>query len=60
LKLYADEGVDQQIVDALRSTGFDVACAAETDPSITDDALLAKAAAEGRLLLTSDKDFAPR
>jgi len=57
LKLYADEGVDRQIVDALRSAGFDVAYAAEIDPSVADDALLAKAAAEGRLLLTSDKDF---
>jgi predicted nuclease of predicted toxin-antitoxin system len=57
LKLYADEGIDRQIVDALRSAGFDVAYAAESDPSVADDALLAKAAAEGRLLLTSDKDF---
>ena len=57
MKLYADEGIDRQIVNALRSAGFDVAYAAESDPSIADDALLAKATAEGRLLLTSDKDF---
>jgi predicted nuclease of predicted toxin-antitoxin system len=57
LKLYADEGIDRQIVDALRRAGFDVAYAAETDPSSTDDSLLGKAAAERRLLLTSDKDF---
>ena len=57
MKLYADEGVDRQVVDALRSAGFDVAYAAEIDSSVGDDALLAKAAAEGRLLVTSDKDF---
>lgn len=57
MKLYADEGIDRQIVDALRGAGFDVAYAAESDPSVADDALLAKAVAEGRLLVTSDKDF---
>ena len=57
MNLYADEGIDRQIVDALRGAGFDVAYAAESDPAVADDALLAKAAAEGRLLLTSDKDF---
>lgn len=57
MKLYADEGVDRQIVDGLRGAGFDVAYAAESSPSVTDDALLAKAAAEGRLFLTADKDF---
>ena len=44
-------------MDALCSAGFDVAYAAESDPSVADDVPLAKAAAEGRLLLTSDKDF---
>ena len=57
MKLYADEGVDWQIVEALRAAGLDVAYAAETDPAVADDALLGKAAAEGRLLVTSDKDF---
>lgn len=57
MKLYADEGLDQQIVEALRGAGFDVAYAAEGDPSVADETLLAKAAAESRLLLTSDKDF---
>lgn len=57
MKLYADEGMDRQIVDALRGAGFDAAYAAESDPSAADDSVLAKAAAEGRLLLTSDKDF---
>lgn len=57
MKLYADEGVDRQIVEALRAAGFDVAYAAEIDPSAADDEVLGKAAAEGRVLLTTDKDF---
>lgn len=57
MKLYADEGVDRQIVEALRAAGFDVAYAAETDPAIADEFILEKAMAEDRLLLTSDKDF---
>ncbi len=57
MKLYADEGIDRQIVEGLRRAGFDVAYAAESDPSLADDSILAKATAEGRLFLTSDKDF---
>lgn len=57
MRLFADEGVDRQIVDALRSAGFDVTYAAETDPAETDESLLRKAAAESRLLVTSDKDL---
>jgi predicted nuclease of predicted toxin-antitoxin system len=57
LKLYADEGVDRQIVEGLRAAGFDVAYAAETDSATADEFILGKAATEGRLLVTSDKDF---
>ena len=57
MKLYADEAVDRQIVDALRAVGVDVSYAAETDPAVIDEQLLARAAAESRLLVTSDKDF---
>lgn len=57
MKLYADEGVERQIVAALRAGGHDVAYAAETDPAIVDEAVLGKATAEGRLLLATDKDF---
>lgn len=57
MKLYADEGVDRQIVVVLRAAGFDVAYAAEIDPAVADEFILEKAVAEDRLLLTSDKDF---
>lgn len=57
MKLYADEGVDWPIVEALRASGFDVSYAAETVPATTDDAVLRTSATEERLLLASDKDF---
>jgi predicted nuclease of predicted toxin-antitoxin system len=57
VKFAADEGVDQQIVDALRKAGHDVLYAAESEPSGPDDALLKRAAAEARILITPDKDF---
>jgi len=57
LKLLADEAVDRQIVESLRSAGLDVSYAAETDAAVIDEVVLQKATAESRLLVTSDKDF---
>jgi predicted nuclease of predicted toxin-antitoxin system len=57
VRLLADEGVDQQIVDALRAAGHDVLYAAESSPSNADDALLRMASAEARILITPDRDF---
>lgn len=57
MKLFADEAVDRQIVESLRSAGIDVTYAAETDAAAVDEFVLQKAANESRLLVTSDKDF---
>lgn len=57
MNLLADEGIDRQIVDALRANGFIVAYVAEMAPGISDDEVLAFANREGALLLTADKDF---
>jgi len=57
LKLFADEAIDRQIVESLRSAGIDVTYAAETDAAVADDVLLQKASAQSRLFVTSDKDF---
>jgi len=57
LRLFADEAVDRQIVESLRSAGIDVSYAAETDAAAIDEVVLQKATAESRLLVTSDKDF---
>ena len=57
MELVADEGIDRQIVDALRSDGQHVDAIAESCPGATDDLVLAMAAQAGALLLTFDKDF---
>jgi predicted nuclease of predicted toxin-antitoxin system len=55
--LVADEGVDRQIVDRLRSDGHEVYYVAEMEPGISDLAVLDIAAKHGAVLVTSDKDF---
>jgi predicted nuclease of predicted toxin-antitoxin system len=53
----ADENIERTIVERLRADGHDVAWVADMEPGIDDDAVLAAASAEERLLITSDKDF---
>lgn len=53
----ADECCHAAIVAALRAVGHDVVHIQETQPGITDDAVIAAAAAEKRVLITEDKDF---
>ena len=57
MRLLADEGVEAGIVARLRAEGHDVVYVAELAPGISDDAVLASAVADERLLLTADKDF---
>jgi predicted nuclease of predicted toxin-antitoxin system len=53
----ADECVDAELVLHLRAIGHDVIYIAEITPAINDAALITRASAEDRLLLTEDKDF---
>lgn len=55
--LLANENVAKEIVLALRADGHDVAWIRELAPGSPDDAVLARALAEARVLLTFDKDF---
>ncbi|HEV2853110.1 MAG TPA: DUF5615 family PIN-like protein [Thermoanaerobaculia bacterium] len=57
MKLFADEGVDRQIVERLRRDGHEVAYVAELDPGIGDELVLQWASKIGALLVTGDKDF---
>jgi predicted nuclease of predicted toxin-antitoxin system len=57
LKLLADENIARDMVTWLRNQGCDVLHAAETLVREADSVLLRTAEAEGRLLLTEDKDF---
>lgn len=57
MRLLADENFPGEAVEALRSRGHDVAWVRVDAPGADDRAILARAAAEGRLLVTFDKDF---
>ena len=57
MKFLADESVDRQIVDHLRSDGHFVWYIAEMKRGISDDAVLDMANRKKALLLTADKDF---
>ncbi len=57
MKLFADENVPRAIVTRLRDHGHDILYASEVQPGTADADWLARAEAEGRLILTSDKDF---
>lgn len=53
----ADENIPLASVEALRSSGQDVLAASETMAGSSDREVLARAGAEGRLLITFDRDF---
>ena len=57
VKLHADEGVDREIVERLRSDGHEVSYVAEMDKGVTDETVLRSANARGAILVTQDKDF---
>jgi predicted nuclease of predicted toxin-antitoxin system len=57
MELLANENIPKQAVDALRADGHDVAWIRTESPGIDDSAVLARARAQGRILLTMDKDF---
>lgn len=57
MRFLADESCDFAVVRALRNAGHDVTAIAELNPAAKDDAVLALARSEHRILLTEDKDF---
>jgi predicted nuclease of predicted toxin-antitoxin system len=57
MKFLADENVARRIVEWLRARGDEVLYAAEECAGEVDAEWLRRAEAEGRLLLSSDKDF---
>ena len=57
MRLLADENLDAPIIEQLRLTGHDVLAIREMHPGIDDEAVLALAHREKRVLLTIDKDF---
>ena len=57
MKFLADESVDRQVVDRLRSDGHEVWYVTEMEPGILDGLVLSRANQEMAILLTADKDF---
>ncbi|HEY1375754.1 MAG TPA: DUF5615 family PIN-like protein [Gemmataceae bacterium] len=57
MKLLADECCDALVVAGLREDGHDVDFVAESARGADDGAVLQRAAADERILLTEDKDF---
>jgi predicted nuclease of predicted toxin-antitoxin system len=57
MRLLADENFPRPIIEVLRSKGHDVLWARTDCPGLKDRALLERAEADGRLVLTLDKDF---
>jgi predicted nuclease of predicted toxin-antitoxin system len=57
MRLLADENFPLPTIEALRRAGHDVMRARTDCPSTKDAALLDRAEAGGRILLTLDKDF---
>ena len=54
MKLLADEGVEQYLVQALRTAGHNVDYVAELAPGMSDDEVLTMATRDSSLLLTND------
>jgi predicted nuclease of predicted toxin-antitoxin system len=52
-----DENVSQHVVRRLRALGFDVTSIAGTLSGMSDTEVLKVAEAEGRMLITEDRDF---
>jgi predicted nuclease of predicted toxin-antitoxin system len=57
MNFVADEGVEREIVEALRLQGHQVVYVAEMAPGINDPEVLDLANEASSILITSDKDF---
>lgn len=57
MRFLADENFPGPAVETLRNAGFDVSWISEDQSGATDEQVLARSMAEGRTLLTFDKDF---
>jgi predicted nuclease of predicted toxin-antitoxin system len=60
MRFLANENFPRAAVEALRADGHDVSWIRTDAPGISDDAVLTRAHADGRVLLTFDKDVLRR
>jgi predicted nuclease of predicted toxin-antitoxin system len=57
MRFVADEMIPRMVVESLQAAGSDVVWIASSGPGTEDPVILRSAGAEGRVLLTRDKDF---
>jgi predicted nuclease of predicted toxin-antitoxin system len=57
VRLLLDENLPPLVGDALKAAGHDVLMASSACPGAPDEDVIALAVAEGRVLVTQDKDF---
>lgn len=57
MNVLVDVSAGQTLADVIRSLGHDTAFVRDRDPTMPDADILAWAMAEGRLVVTMDKDF---
>jgi predicted nuclease of predicted toxin-antitoxin system len=57
VKFLVDECVGRGLTDWLRHQGYDVISVREMFPGVSDQVVLHKATFDGRIVITSDKDF---
>lgn len=57
MRFLADENVSRLVIERLRHECYDVMSIAETKPGASDETILDAAEADGRILITEDRDF---
>jgi predicted nuclease of predicted toxin-antitoxin system len=57
VRFLADSNIVAQAVQAMRAAGYDVVYLSERTVDLGDQALIAEAVAEGRIILTKDHDI---
>jgi predicted nuclease of predicted toxin-antitoxin system len=57
MRFLADENVSRQVVERLRADGHDVIAVAQAGQGVSDKHVIEMANADGRILLTEDRDF---
>jgi predicted nuclease of predicted toxin-antitoxin system len=57
MRFLADENVSRRVVERLRADGYDVMSIGEAISGASDRQILDAARAEGRILITEDRDF---
>ena len=57
MRFLADENVSRQVVERLRADGHDVIAVTQSGQGVSDKHVVEMANAEGRILITEDRDF---